>query len=252
MNEALLYGFLLVFVRASAMLLAAPIFGSAQLPVTVRTYTTLSIAAALTMVLRPDKHVVPPDLGAMVLALAGEAAAGLLLGMFVNLVLQGTQVAGALIDLQTGLSTSQVLNPISGVSVTVISQFKYMLAIVLFLVMNGHHRLIEAFAASYTTVPRLGTETLPNLLKNLTGLLSGTFVLALQIALPVVGVSLVVDAALGLVNKAVPQLNVIQVGLPAKLAVGLIVLGVSLPALGSGVLSGVEHGLDALGRVFRP
>ncbi len=250
MTDALLYAFLLVFVRCSAMLLASPVFGAQNTPLPVRIFTTLSISAAITLVVNPAKTAAPHDMGAFVMAIANEAAAGILLGFFMNLVMQAAQFAGSIMDMQLGLSMSQILNPVSGVQVTILAQFKFMLGTVLYLCMNGHHELLSAFANSYRTMPALGVSTMPALGANLLSLIGGLSILALQIAAPVMAVSLVVDAALGLISKAVPQMQAMLVGAPAKIMIGLVALSVALPALATGIQSGVGYGMDSLTRVF--
>lgn len=250
MSEALIYAFLLVFVRCSAMMLASPVFGGQSTPAHVRVLTTVCLAGALTAVVNPAAIKPPGGIGDLGLAVANEAVAGLLLGAFMNVVLQVAQIAGSILDIQVGLSMSQTLNPIAGVSVTVLAQFKFMLAMVLYLSMNGHHQLLEAFANSYRAMPALGVEAMPNLANQVVALISGVCVLALQIAAPVLAVSLVVDASLGLINRAVPQMQVFLVGMPAKIILGMSVLAFGLPAMADGIQSGVAHGIDALSKVF--
>lgn len=250
MTEAALYAFLLVFVRCGAMLLASPVFGGQATPGHVRVLTTVCIAGALTFAIAPNPMTPPAGVGGLGLAVANEAAAGLLLGAFMNLVLQVAQIAGSVLDMQIGLSMSQAINPIAGVSVTVLAQFKFMLAMVLYLSMNGHHQLLEAFANSYRSLPALGVDTMPGIANQVVGLVGAVFVLALQIAAPVLAVSVVVDASLGLINRAVPQMQVFLVGMPAKIILGLTVLAFGLPAMADGIQSGVAHGFDALAKVF--
>jgi flagellar biosynthetic protein FliR len=121
------------------MLLASPIFGGPSTPVQIRVFTCVCIAGALTVVLQPKIGPAPPSITALTLAVAGEAVAGLLIGSLISLVLQAAQMAGSLLDLHVGLSMSQSLNPITGVPVTVIAQFKYMLAMVIFLKCPSFH-----------------------------------------------------------------------------------------------------------------
>jgi flagellar biosynthesis protein FliR len=251
MNEALFFAFLLVFVRCSAMLLSSPMFGAQNTPLPVRIFTTLAISAAMTLAINPAKSAAPPDLGSLSMAMAGEIAAGLLLGFFMSLVLQAAQLAGAIMDLQLGLSMSQVMNPVSGIQVTILAQFKFMLGTVLYLCLDGHHQMLTAFANSYKAMPALGVSTMPVLLHNVVGMISGISILALQIAAPVMAVSLVVDAALGIINKAVPQMQTMVVGMPAKIMIGMIALGVALPALATGINSGIGFSMDSLGRIFQ-
>lgn len=245
-DSALLFAFLLVFVRCSAMLLVSPVFGAQNTPLQVRIFTTLAISGALTIALKPAIGPVPADLYAFVAAILKEALAGLLIGTFMSLVLQAAQMGGAIIDMQMGLGLSQELNPLTGVPATVISQFKYMLALVIFLSMNCHHQMIVAFARSYETMPPLNYEVLPTVKTGIVSLVGELSLLAIQMAAPVMAVSLIVDAGLGIVNKAVPQVQAMLVGLPAKVILGMVALSLGLPAITSSISNGVGVALRGL------
>lgn len=249
-DSALIFSFFCVFVRCSAMFLSSPVFGSQSTPVSIRVMTCLAISGALTMTIGPNIGPPPADMYSFVMAIAHEVVVGLLIGTFMSLVLQAAQMAGAMIDTQMGLGMSQIMNPVNGVSSTVVSQFKFMLAVVIFLSMNGHHLMLQAFVKSYSQMPNLTMESLPILKDGIVGLVTQLSLLGLQMAAPVLGVSLVVDAALGIINKAVPQMQVVQVGMPAKIVMGMLALGVGLPAVVAGVNTGVESGLTTLMRVL--
>ncbi len=246
LNEALLFSFLLVFIRCGAMLLASPMFGAQNTPLPVRIFTTLSIAAALTCALNPAAGHVPGDMYVLLGAVFREAMTGLLLGLFMSLVLQAAQMAGSVIDLQMGLGMSQALNPLTGVPVTVLSQFKYMLSLVIFLSIDGHHLMIITFAKSYTSMPPLTYVSIPALQAGIGSFIGDLCLLAIQMAAPVLAVSLIVDAGLGIVSKAVPQVQAMLVGLPAKVILGMIALSVGLPALTGSVSNGIGLAMKAM------
>ncbi|MFN8219464.1 MAG: flagellar biosynthetic protein FliR [Fimbriimonadales bacterium] len=246
MDAALMWAFLLVFVRCSAMLLSSPIFGAQSTPVQVRVFTTLAISACLTFAVGPKVGPLPSDAVTMAAGVAQEVAVGLLLGAFCNLVLQAVQMAGSFLDLQMGLSMSQALNPMTGVPVTVVSQFKFLLGIAIFLGMNAHHLMLKAFAASYQTVPSFSLQHLGQIQTGFIDMVSGMSMLALQIAAPVAAVGFVVDASLGIVNKAVPQMQAFMVGMPAKTIMGLLTLSMTLPALATSMQAGVARTFEAL------
>lgn len=251
-DSATLFAFTLVFIRCSAMLLASPVFGSQSTPAHVRIFIMFAISASLTCVVKPHIGPLPGDLWTLAGAGLREALSGLLIGGLIALVVQAAEIAGAILDVQMGLGISQVLNPVSGISVTILSQFKFMLATVVFLCANGHHRMIEAFVSSYSTMPGLGLQSMPAIKDTFLSLLGTTFLLALQIATPVLAVTLVVDAALGLVNKAVPQMQVLLVGAPAKATIGMMTVGLALPALAAAVTAGVGTATDAITHLFHP
>lgn len=253
LDEALLFAFLLVFVRAGAMLLSSPVFGAQNTPLPIRILTTLAIAAALTCALQPKVGAVPASLYDMGAAVAVEALAGLLIGLFMQLALQAVLIAGTLLDTQIGLGMSQTLNPVAGVPVSVLAQYKFLLGVVIFLCINGHHVMLQAFARSYDMMPAgaaIGAGKFAAVQAGYLSLLGQTCLLALTIAAPVLAVSLVVDAALGVVSKAVPQMQAIMVGMPAKLVMGMISLSIALPALVAGVNNAVENATDSIFKVM--
>lgn len=251
LDSAFLWAFFSVFVRASAMMLSSPFFSARSIPTSIRVMATLSIAMALTFALKPSIGQLPGDMHGFVFGLMGEAVAGLLIGALTTLAFSAFEVAGALIDLQMGLGASQILNPVNGVPATLMAQYKATLSLVVFVLIDGHHMLVDAFISSYRLMPSFGADNALALQRAMPELFAQTGFLSLQIAAPVVAVSVVVDAALGLVNKAVPQMPVMLVGMPAKLGISLVTLSVGLPALVAGVGHGTELATRSLTQVFQ-
>ena len=213
----------------------------------VRVYFSLMLALALAPILY-GSIAVPEDLYALCALAFHEITIGLLIGFIVQLVLIAAQIAGSFLDLQVGFGLAALFSPHTIVPTTVISKFKYMLALVLFLSINGHHLMINALVSSY-----YAAETI-----SLTGafdvLLSGLWrmsLIALQIAMPVTAVTFVVDVCLGIFSRAVPQINVLLAGISGKILVGIIALSVTLPALAIGVTRGMQYAEDLILQLFR-
>jgi len=210
----------------------------------------MSVAAALTMVIKPTIGAAPADMYTFAIAAAHEAVAGFLIGTSISLVLQAAMMAGAFLDLQIGLGLSQTLNPITGVPISLIAQFKYFLALVVFLSINAHHVMLGAFVHSYDSMPAPTMAMMPAIQTSFVELITRLSIMALQIAAPVMAVSIIVDASLGIINKAVPQMQTFMVGLPAKILMGLIALSIALPVLTTSVQFGVDSATDSLVAVF--
>lgn len=244
MTTVALFAFLLVFVRCSAMLLASPVFGAQTTPVHIRVLTTFAIAGSLCVVVQPHMGPIPSNLGALAVAILHEALAGILIGSMMNLALQCAQIAGSVMDMQVGLGMSQSMNPVSGISSTVLSQFKFMLSVVVFLCANAHHLLLRALVQSYTALP-LDINLLE---RNLVGLLTNVVLIAMQIAAPVMAVGFLVDATLGLLNRAVSQMPAAQMGPPIKIGVGLMAISMGLPAL----VAGTTHAIGLAWTAMQP
>jgi flagellar biosynthetic protein FliR len=245
LDELAFFAFLMVFLRCSAMFLSAPFFSAQNVPVTVRVLTTVSVSAALTMAIQPNVGPLPSSMWDLIGSALRELVAGLLIGSLVSLAMEAMTIAGNIMDLQTGLGSGRVQNPLNGVQSTLISHLKAMLSITIFLCLDAHHQLILAFVGSYRAFPSFG-QIEPNLVH----LLSETMMLALQIAAPVMGVSLVVDASLGLLARAVPQMMAMQVGMPAKIGVGLSTVALGLPVTVIGVNTAVGAALNAIHKIF--
>lgn len=250
LDATFLFTLLAIFVRTSAMLLSAPMFSSPTIPSRVRILFGAILAFALTPVVKQYLPAIPTDLYGIVLLIANEALAGLIIGVFINLVLIGAQMGGSIIDMQVGLSMSHVMNPSNGQSSTLLAQFKYSLALIVFLCANGHHILINALVTSFKVMPTSNMGVLEAIQQQQVYLVVQISFIALQIAAPIMAVTILVDAALGLMNRAVPQMQTFIVGMPAKIVMGLVAISVGLPAITGAVTSGVERASDSMFKVM--
>ncbi|RYG87480.1 type III secretion protein, partial [bacterium] len=249
-NEyAAIHAGLLVFVRIGAALMSAPGFSANSIPAHIRIVVGVALAGALTSVVQTHVAPVPPDLAGLLGQVLTEAATGILIGMTLNLAVQAAGIAGTFLDAQVGLSMSQVMNPIDGVPVSILGQFKTMLAVVVFLTLDAHHLLFQALVRSYDAAP-VSLDSLPAVLSGVQTLMSMALVTAVKIAAPALGATLLVDAALGVLSRAVPQLQPLQIGMPAKIGAGLLAVAFGLPALVGGVSFGVEAATGFLMHLF--
>jgi flagellar biosynthetic protein FliR len=232
LDVALFWAWLVVFVRASALSLQAPVFGSPLVPVPVRVGLSAVLAMGLAPVVQPSIGSPPGDWIPLMLRLVAEALIGLVMGYGVSLIIGAAAMAGELLDMKMGFGLMQLLNPISSFPTTLLAQFHYLLALVLFALVNGHHLMLVALARSFElsgSIPDVSVITDQGL-QAVVGLTSATMVLCLQIAAPAGGVLLIVDAAMAAVSRAVPQVPIWLVGMPGKMAIGFVALGASLPA----------------------
>lgn len=250
LDSGLLWAFLLVFLRCSATLISSPVFGAQTTPVHIRVMIALALSGALVFAMNPTPPPLPHSLGEMLLAGGNEIACGLLLGAIVSLGITAVQMGASFLDLQVGLGMSQVMNPVTGVPSSILTQFKSMLAVVVFLGIQGHHFVLQAFVKSYEAMPTLSAAAAYPIKDSLTELIGQMCLLALQIAAPVAAVGIIVDVAMGIVNRAVPQMPVFLVGLPVKIIASMVALSVALPMLVFSVQSGVDTAGEHLYRLF--
>lgn len=245
-----LFGLFMVFIRCSAAVMSSPLFGAQNTPLQVRIFTSLALSFAISMAVKTNLGHAPTHLGGLLMVVANEVASGLLIGILLQLVIQMAMVAGSFLDMQVGLSMSQTMNPLLGIPVTILGQFKMMLGTMIFLAMDGHHLVIRSIIQSYKVAPTLTASDMGLLQSGLVHLLTNFMMLSVQIAAPVLGVSIILDAALGLMTKAMPQLQPIQIGAPAKLGLGIASVSLCLPALVAATHTGVAQSMDLIGRVF--
>ncbi len=222
--------FLVVLFRIAGLMVTAPVFGSPSVPMPVKVGFGTAFAIALTPSLVGKVGMPPEEWLVLVGILIGETLVGMLIGYLVSLFFSAVQMAGAFIDMQMGYGIFQLMNPFSPTPASLMAQFHSLLMMVVYLQVNAHHWLLAALAESFQAVPH-STLTLDagRLQPMLTDLIMHVFALALRIAAPATAVLIVVDAALAIVSRAVPQMPVFFVGAPAKIAMGLIVLAIVLP-----------------------
>ncbi len=224
-----LFRAMLLMFRTGAFLMTVPVFGHTSIPRMVRIWFVL----ALTVLFLPFAPITVDRLPMTTIGLAvvilGELAVGFLMGFVVVTVFASVQFAGHLIGLQMGLAVANIYDPMSAGEISVIGEFYYLLSILIFLSINGHHYMIEALTRSFDLVP-LGAavfnQGIVGFLGNLTAMV---FILGVKLSAPVVITLIIVNVVLGILSRTVPQMNVFIVGFPLSIAVGLAMIAISLP-----------------------
>lgn len=223
--------FMLVFARAGALIVAAPFWGSRMVPLPVRTW----IAAVLAMATYPLVTSVELAGGlnflSLTLALLGEVFLGLVLGWTAQLTFAGLRFAGQMIEMKSGLGFVQLVDPHEGSSTGLFSAFLEILAGLVFFALNGHHLLVQALASSYAVFPLAGEKFAARLLQGLISSGGQIFAIGLRVSAPVVIGLLLSDIVLGILSRALPQMNIFMVAQPLQFGLGMVLLMLSLPAL---------------------
>ncbi|HEX4124397.1 MAG TPA: flagellar biosynthetic protein FliR [Tepidisphaeraceae bacterium] len=234
--------FVLVVFRLAGMMLYAPLFGSARIPRRLKGAIVLVLALGMAPGLAPPV-VLPQSAWQLALGIAGEIAFGLAMGMVMSFVFIAVEWAGAMIGQQMGLNMAEVLDPSMGGGTTIIGDLYYMMTLVVFLSIGGHRMMLQGVRESFDVLPLLSVGVNQSLFDLLTRLLEGATVLAMQLAAPVLVTMLVVDLVLGLIGRAVPQMNVMAMGLSLRSAAGMVVIIVSLTLAVRVMRSAVEQSM---------
>jgi flagellar biosynthetic protein FliR len=224
-----LAAFLLVFARVSGFIAVFPLFALTGVPALLR----LGLAFILALIVTPvaGKGFAAPAAAGYVFALANEVLFGLATGLTAALVFYALRMAGQLMGIQIGFAVAELLDP-AGIQNNVVAEFVFLLGVIFFFSVDGHHAVIAALVRSFEMVPLTTGAVKSSVVPYVARLIGGMFSTALQLAAPVLAVMVVVDLALGLMVRMVPQINVFMLGFPLKVAAGLLILAGLLPVLG--------------------
>ena len=231
--------------RTGALLMAAPLIGTRAVSVRVR----VIIAGALAMALAPLLPGTPNHIAfdaSTVLNVARELAVGACMGFMLRLAFEAGAMAGELVSQGTGLAFAQMSDPLRGVNSGVVGQWFYLAFGLLFFTLNGHLALVSLLVDSYRSLP-IGTA-LPDVqqvLEVAPMLFTHILRAAVGLALPVMVAMLAVNLAFGVLGRAAPALNPIQLGLPTALLLGLFLLALLAGELGPPVQRVFDLSFDA-------
>jgi flagellar biosynthetic protein FliR len=233
-------------VRALALLATAPVLGHNSVPARIKVVLAAAIAICMAPIVPPGAP--SPASAAAFGTLFEQVLAGTALGLSARLAFVAVEMAGDLIGLQMGLSFATFVDPQNSMPAPIIGSFLGVVAMLVFLAIDGHLALIGSFAESFRVMPP--GAPLSQLLdaKALVRWGGEMFRLGLHVSLPVVAAMLVANLALAVLVRAAPQLNIFSVGFPATLLIGLGVLAASLPALMPLIQSALRTGLVIGGR----
>ena len=159
---------------------------------------------------------------------AMEALTGLVFGFITNICFNSLKTAGSLIDQQLGLSMANIYDPNTNTQSTLIENILYWIGIVIFFSMNGHHKLIEGIQHSFNLVS-IGEPILSGNFDYIINVFTQCFIIGLKIAVPMILSLIIAELTIGFISKSVPQLNVMIIGMPLKLLIGVVFLIVALP-----------------------
>lgn len=223
--------FLLILTRVSIILLMFPVFNAQVIPV----LSKIGLAFIITIILFPvvdSKMALFPDtIFGLAQLIIAELIIGMSLGLLVLMFFEGVKMMGQLVGFQTGFAISNIIDPQSGIQVSIFSNMAYFVALTLFLLLNGHHILLSAIKESFEIMP-VGSLGLDNgMLKEMIKISGDMFVIAIKTGAPAIAALLFTKVAFGLITKLMPQMNIMIVAFPVQIVIGLIFFGISLNLL---------------------
>jgi flagellar biosynthetic protein FliR len=294
------YGFTLVLIRLSGLMIVGPIFGQPLVPPSLRVMLVLTMAFVITPTLANHGRIVFDKLDAnhdgvvtrnevpdslveryeKLREAAGVAAAdgltaadfrmtlrpprtileyawtgvgefglGFVMGLGVLTILSGLQIAGQIIDQQTGLSLGEIANPGLNITGSVTGQFLFLFATTVLLVMQptGYHlTMLSALVETFRSIPLGEAFVTAQAVDLLRDLVHQSLVLGIQVAAPLLAAMSLVALTMGFLGHSVPQINVLVVGFPVRALMSLTVLMASLSGVARLVVDVVPRVIDAL------
>lgn len=241
--------FWLVAARVSGLFVGAPVFSHDALPRRYAILLVLALAASLAPVSVPAA--LPDGSTALLAGMVGEFAIGWCIGLLARMLLAAFQLAGTIAGNEIGLAMASAYDPSSGAESEVVGTLHMNLAGVLFLMLDGHHLLIRGLAASFQVLPAGGPLRSDLLAATLFEAGGAVWEIGLRTAAPVAGIMLLVNAVLGFLNRANPQLSIFNIGFPLTALLGFAALLLALPgsaaSFGEAFLRLQDEWLTALG-----
>lgn len=231
--------YLWTLVRIAALVMAAPVINSRNIPSKVK----LGIALVLTMVIAPTIPPVPavdPISGEAIMITLQQVLIGVAMGLSLQVVYAMVVIGGQVIAYQMGLGFSQMVDPQTGLQVPVVSQFYIIVLTLVYFAINGHLVLIEVLADSFKTLPIANAGIGSDGIWSIITWSSQMYIGGVKMALPAIAAILLVNFTFGVVTRSAPQFNIFSIGFPITMIMGFFIMMVTF----SGMLPHLERQLS--------
>ena len=221
--------FLLVFFRITGVMMLAPVFGSAIAPAPVKIFLSLVLALLFFPIVRAPESRVAFDGSVLALSVVWELSVGLLIGFASAMLFAGVQFGGHLIDQELGILQANLLDPMLNEQISIVGQFKVLLATLVYLLLNGHHLLIGAVSESFGAVPLMGLQFTKGAALHLSDtLMRDVFRMGIEIAAPALVTLFLVTIAMAFMARTAPEMNIFALSFTLRIAVGFLVIAVGV------------------------
>lgn len=230
-DASFLWTFLLVFVRITTFMVTAPIFSGRQVPTQYKIGFSIFLSILCVGLVKEPVDSLPES--TIVLLILKEFLVGILLGLVGNILLFAVQMAGSIMDVLIGFSMASLFDPTFGTSSQLTGRMQNAIALLVLLATNGHHLLIKGILSSFdwislqTSIPAYTDGKIATFLLEC---LQQMFLIGFMMAAPIIGTLFVVDVALGIIARTVPQMNLFAVFPPMKILIHFLIYIFVLPS----------------------
>jgi flagellar biosynthetic protein FliR len=242
--------FVLMTLRILAIFTVSPVFGQKNIPSVAKTALSILLAYVLINIYPPDYNTNYDNMVQFIVVCVKELSLGLIIGIITTVFFSIVNTAGQIIDMQIGFSFSQVFEVHGNSQVPLTGSFLQIIFLICFFMADGHHLLIRLISTTFKAIPTGQALIRPQIVLTFTEIFILSFTLAIRIAMPVLLASLLTEVMLGILMRAVPQMNFFVIGFPIKIIMGLITLIIFIPVFVNGSYSIFEIMTDSMNKIF--
>ena len=245
-----LQGFFWVLIRVSVLIFLLPLFGARNIPTMWKIGLSFVLALVLTPVVPPPAQL-PQSLIGLILGIASEVLMGTIVVFGVRVLFASVQIAGQIMSFQMGFSMARAIDPTTGSQSTALSQLLYLFTVLFYFAINGHHLTLRAIAASFHIVPPNSLSFDPALGEAMILISARMFLLGLKVAAPILIALFLSNLCLGIVARTVPQVNILMIGFPVNIGIGLVLFGILINNLSPFLTDLIRETATAMIRLLR-
>lgn len=221
-SDVYVVGFILLFFRFGALFMAVPIFSHNSIPISLKAAMAFFFSIVFYSSMPP--LAIPITVPSIVLAILSELLFGLAIGTILQVAFNVITFAGGQISFMMGFSMASAIDPQSGISMPIISQFLSLMALMILFSIDMHHWMLLFIDGSLQNIPLGGFLMSENLFNYIIKATSNMFMVGFMIAFPITALSWLADVIFGMLMKTMPQFNLLVIGFPIKIMVSFVVL----------------------------
>ena len=242
---------LLVFMRMLGCVLFNPILGRKNVPAILKIGLTLMLSV-FSYQMVPKQAIEISSYIVFFVTLLEQLLIGMMVGFVIQLFMSVIMISGENIDMQIGISMSKIYDPQSNVSMPLSSSLINAMFILIFFITNAHLTLIQIFTQLCIMVPYQGALVFkPAMFQEMVGMFSLVLIYSVKMALPVLAAELITEIAVGLIMKAVPQIDVFVINIQLKVLIGFVVILIMVPALSNFLERIISLMFDNINHIFQ-
>jgi flagellar biosynthetic protein FliR len=247
-NEVNMVSFLLLFFRFAALFIATPIFSHNSIPMNIKAAMAFFFTVVFYASMPPLS--IPITIPTIIIAILSEFLLGMVVGMALQIAYNVITFAGGQISFMMGFSMASAIDPQSGVSMPIISQFLSLLGLMMLFALDLHHWMLLLIDQSLQTVPLGGFVVTHDFFYYLIHATGNMFLVGFIIAFPIIALSWLADVIFGMLMKTMPQFNLLVIGFPIKIMVAFAVIIATLTAMMLILKGEVQEAFNALEMFF--